>query len=860
LVRIPCFIIQKKIYIFDCFKIAISKVTNIIKSKEMNKKQNFFKIVIPHVFAVILFLVISYAYFPSLLEGDEIKQSDINQFKGMSKEIKDYREAKGEEPLWTNRMFGGMPSFMISTQYDNHIKPVKNILMIGERPASMLFLCLIGFYIALLLLGVNPWLSLVGAFAYAFSSYFFIIIAAGHNTKAIAIAYMAPLIASIIYTYRRKILLGMALTGLFLALIIAINHPQITYYALITVVIFGIYELVRSVRNNTLNHFIKVTLLLFIPLLLAIGSTTGKLWSSLEYSKHSIRGESELKTNEQNQTSGLDRDYATRWSYGIDETFTLLIPNYKGSSSHEDLSTESETYKTLKQNNVPTGRAKQFVKNAPLYHGNQPFTSGPVYLGALVLFLFVFSLFIVRGPIKWWIITASVLAVMLSWGNNFMPLTNFFMDYVPGYNKFRAVSTTLVIVEFTVPLFAFIGLKQFFNNKLSKEQFLKALKNSVYILGGICLLFLLMPGFFQDFTGKSDGQLPGWITEALRADRKSMLRADAFRSLIFILIGAAILWSYYYKKLKYKYVIGLLGVFILIDMWPVNKRYLNDENFAPKQEVKNPFQKSQADQYILQDNEENFRVLNLTVDIFNDASTSYYHNSIGGYHGAKLQRYQDMIEFHIQKEIQNISKTLQGNNVRQKLDQTLKEQEVLNMLNMKYIIYRKNARPISNSHRLGNAWLVEDYRLVPDANAEIEALNDFEPTKTAIIDKRFEGELKDLKQLTKDTSGHITLAHYEPNHLKYEYQADSKQLAVFSEVYYPQGWKLYIDGEETDLFRANYILRAATIPAGEHEIEMKFKPKSYYMGNKISGYGSIILILFIIGVIGFEVYRWYKGK
>ncbi|MGM0498341.1 MAG: YfhO family protein, partial [Bacteroidota bacterium] len=816
--------------------------------------------IIPHVIALVLFIIISYTYFTPLLEGKSIKQSDIDQYKGNSKELKEHREKTGEEALWTNRLFGGMPAYFIGTTFENnYVKKIDSLFKIGSRPASFLILYLLGFYVALLLMGVNPWLSLIGAFAYAFSSYFFIIIAAGHNTKAIAIAYMAPLIASIIYTYRRKLYLGLALTGIFLALIIKANHPQITYYAGITVIIYAIFEFFRALKEKQITRFVKISLLLLLPLVLAVGSNMGRLWTTLEYNEFSMRGESELEQDQNNQTSGLDKDYATKWSYGIDETFTLLIPNYKGGSSQGELSNESNTYKALKKNNVPTGRAKQFVKNAPLYHGNQPFTSGPVYVGALVFFLFVFSLYIVKGPIKWWVIAASVLAVMLAWGNNFMPLTNFFMEYVPGYNKFRAVSTTLVVVEFTVPLFAFLGLKQFFDNKISKEHFLKALKNSVYILGGICLLFILMPGIFQDFAGNSDGQLPGWLSEPLREDRKSLLRQDAFRSLIFILMGAGVLWAFYYKKLKYKYVIGLLGILILIDMWPVNKRYLNDENFASKQEVKNPFPKSQADQYILQDNEQYFRVLNVTVDIFNDASTSYYHNSIGGYHGAKLQRYQDMIEYHIQNEIQNVSKTLEGDNARQHLDQTLKDQEVLNMLNMKYIIYRKDARPIRNQHRLGNAWFVDDYELVPGAMDEIKALNDFDPAKTAIIDQRFEDELKEVKQLTKDTSGHISLTHYEPNHLKYEYQADSKQLAVFSEVYYPKGWKIFIDGEETELFRANYILRAATIPAGEHEIEMKFKPKSYYMGEKVSGYSSIILILFLIGVIGFEGYRWYKG-
>lgn len=811
----------------------------------------------PHGLAILLFILISYMYFSPLLEGKRIQQSDTQQFRGMAKEIKDYREKTGEEPLWTNRLFSGMPSFLISTQYDNHVKPIDKLLKLGQRPASFVFLYLLGFYIALLLLGVNPWLSIAGAFAYAFSSYFFIIIAAGHNTKAIAIAYMAPLIASIIYTYRKKALLGIALTGLFLALLIRANHPQISYYALMIVVIFGLIELGVAIRNKTIKHFLKITLLLFIPLILAVAANTGKLWSVWEYGKYSMRGESELKQDKK-QKSGLDREYATRWSYGIDETFTLLIPNYAGGASQGELSKESKTYQTLQKQNIPPAQIRQVTKNAPLYHGDQPFTEGPVYLGALVVFLFVFSLYLIRGAVKWWILASSVLAIMLAWGHHFMALTDFFMDYIPGYDKFRTVSTTLVIVEFTVPLFAFLGLKKFFTEKPGKEKFLKALKNSVFITGGICLLFILIPGIFQNFSGQADSQFPGWLTEALIEDRKALLRQDAFRSLIFILIGAGILWAYFYNKLKFAYTAGLLGLFILIDMWPVNKRYLNNDNFTSARQVENPFPKSNADEYILQDPEQNFRVINLTADIFNDAGTSYHHNNIGGYHGAKLQRYQDMIEYHIQSEIQNLSKAFEGDNPREDLDNAMQQQDILNMLNMKYIIYNKEAQPIENPYRYGNAWFVNDYTLAPDARTEIESLKDINPEQTAIIHQEFEDKLENISSIEKDTAGTIKLTNYEPNHLKYKYQADSKQLVVFSEVYYPKGWKIFIDGEEADLFRANYILRAAVLPEGNHEVEMKFEPKCYYVGNKITSYGSIILLIFFFGVIGFEGYKWYK--
>ena len=825
------------------------------------KVKRIVTVTLPHIIAVVLFLIISYLYFTPLWEGKEIKQSDTTHWRGMSKEVRDHREKTGEEALWTNSMFGGMPAYFISTRFtNNHIDEVHDLLSLGERPASMVFLYMLGFYIALLLLGINPWLSIIGAIAFGFSSYFFIIIAAGHNAKAFAIAYMAPLIASIIYTYRQKAYLGLVLTGLFLALIIDANHPQITYYAGITVLIFMIFELVRLIRISNFQHFIKISLLLLIPLILAVGSNMGRLWTTFEYTEHSMRGKSELEMNKENQTSGLEKEYATRWSYGIDETLTLLIPNYAGGSSGGELSTESETYQTLVNNNVPSSRARQFIRNAPLYHGNQPFTEGPVYVGAIVFFFFVFGLFVIKGPIKWWIVVATILSVMLAWGNNFMWLTNLFMEYFPAYSKFRTVSMTLVIAEFTIPLLAILALHKVIKREIEKQQFWKALKNSLYIVGGICLLLLLMPGIFQDFSGPSDAQLPGWLAEPLRDDRKAVLRQDAFRSLIFILIGAGTVLAFYFKKLKKEYALLLLGVFILTDMWAVNKRYLNEDNFARPQEVKNPFPKSRSDQVILNDPEENFRVLNLAVNTFNDAGTSYYHNSIGGYHGAKLQRYQDMIDYHIQKEMQDIITTLQGKGVnRQQLDSVLQRQDVLNMLNTKYIIYNKQQAPIQNKHRLGPAWFVDDFVLVQTAEEEINALDRVDPAQTAVIHENFESQVKG-QELNQDRSGSIKLTHYQPNHLQYNYQANSRQLVVFSEVYYPHGWEFYVDGEKQNLFRADYILRAAVIPEGKHQIEMKFEPRSYHQGNRISGYSSISLLILTVLALGYNLFSWWREK
>jgi hypothetical protein len=823
------------------------------------KWTNHLKKLFPHLIAVIIFLVLSYSYFSPLLEGKEIRQSDITHYKGMSKEVRDYRERTGEEALWTNRMFGGMPAFFIGTKYkNNHISNFNKLFRLGEKPASFLFLYLIGFYIALLLFRVNPWLSIIGAIAFGFSSYFFIIIAAGHNTKAIAIGYMAPIIASIFYSYRKNFWLGMALLGIFLSLQVHAKHPQITYYTAIVVVIYGLFELYNFWKSKYLVRFWRVTVFMILAVIFAIGSNMANLWTTYEYSKYSMRGQSELERMQQDATTGLDKDYATQWSYGIGETLTLLVPNYAGGSSTGSLSRDSQTYKTLINNNVPEGRANQLIKRLPLYHGDQPFTSGPVYVGALVLFLFVFSLFVVKGPIKWWLLTATIISIMLAWGDNFMILTEFFLDHVPGYNKFRTVSMTLVIAEFTIPLLAILGIKKLLNREIEKATFLKALKNSIYILGGLCLLLILAPGIFQNFAGPSDGQMPGWLSQALREDRKAILREDAFRSLIFILVGAGIIAAFFYKKLKFGYTIALLGLFILIDMWNVNKRYLNDDNFASPRKVQNPYQKSKADQVILQDPAKNFRVLNLAVNTFNDASTSYYHNSIGGYHGAKLQRYQEMIDYHIQPEMQTISQTLNKKNAGQQIDSSLAGLEVLNMLNTKYIIYNEKARPIQNPYALGNAWFVDGYRFVDNAREEINALDGFNPAQTAIIDKDFSNQIEN-KNFSKDTSGTITLTHYEPNHLKYQSQADSDQLVVFSEVYYPHGWKLFIDGEAAELFRTNYILRAAVVPEGDHTLEMKFEPKSYFVGNQLANYSSILLLVLLVLAIGYEIYI-YIGK
>ncbi|MBU8893925.1 MAG: YfhO family protein [Bacteroidales bacterium] len=797
---------------------------------------------LPHLIAIVIFIAISFIYFSPLLEGKVIQQHDKTTFLGMSKEVRDFREATGEEALWTNSMFGGMPAYLISVKTkSNLIKPIDIFLKSFERPASQVFLCLLGFYISLLIFGVNPWLSLAGAIAFTFSSYFFIIISAGHNTKVFAIAYMSPIIAGIYQAYRGKILLGSAITALFLALQLVSNHLQITYYTLIIVLIFGLVELVYTIKDKTYLKFLKATGILIIVALFAVGSNFSKTLTIMEYGKYSTRGKSELTINKENKTSGLDKDYAMAWSYGISETLTVLIPNFKGGASVGSVGENSASFKFFKK--IQGERyASQVTKQLPLYWGNQPGTSGPVYFGAIIMFLFVLGFFILDKKLKWWLISTTVLSVLLSWGHNFSFFSNLFLDYFPGYNKFRVVAMTLVIAQFTVPLMAILALKEFFDGSVEKQKLEKAFKHSFYIIGGIALFFSLFPGALFDFSAKSDqgyiAQVGQAFVDALKEDRKMLLRADAFRSFVFIILSALAIYAFMKKKLKKNYAFAALIVLILIDMWAIDRRYLNNDNFISKRQAKEPYKMSQADQRILQDRDPDFRVLNLTVDPFNDASTSYFHKSIGGYHAAKMKRYQELIEFQISK-----------NNM-----------DVLNMLNTKYFIVPDNNRqPVAqyNAEALGNAWFVEDYRIVPDADSEIQALSEFNPSQEAIVDQRFEDFVQG-KNFTKDTESYIKLEVYKPNHLTYTVNCTDEKLVVFSEIYYPEGWKAYIDGNYTDHFRVNYVLRSLVIPEGDHRVEFKFEPESYYIGNKIALAGSSILLLFIIFVFGRELVLFYN--
>jgi hypothetical protein len=799
-----------------------------------------FKQFLPYLLAVVIFTTITMAYFSPMLQGKMIKQSDIMNFKGMSKEIVDYRAKTGDEPLWTNSMFGGMPAYQISVQYEGNILRYIDRLMqlYLPFPASLVFLYMAGFFLLLLVLNVDIWLAIAGSIAFAFSSYLFIIIEVGHNSKAHAIGLIAPVLAGIILTYRGKYLIGGIVAAIFLSLEFMANHLQITYYLIMTVAVFLISEFIMSIKEKRIPGFAKASGVMIIAAMFALATNATTLWATYEYGKVTTRGKSELTTDKDNRTTGLDKDYATGWSYGIPETFTFLIPNFNGGASTGPVGTSSNSYKALLSNNIDPNQAEKLTQNLPLYWGTQPGVAGPVYIGAILIFLFVFALFIVDKKYKWWILSATILSILLSWGSNFMVFTDLFLNYLPGYNKFRAVSMTLVIAEFCIPLLAILGLNKALSGEVDKKKLVKYLYYSAGIVGGICLVFAVAGSSMFSFVSPADVQYkayyPEWLLDAIRLDRAAIFQADAFRSLIFILLAGAAIWAYLKNMIKKPVFYTIFILLILTDLWTVNKRYLNNDSFVRKSMVDNPFQPSNADLVIMKDIDPNFRVFNQTVSPFNDASTSYFHKSIGGYHGAKLRRYQELIENQLSKGNMN----------------------VFNMLNTKYFIMenKETGQPEMqiNMQAMGNAWFVNNARAVNNADEELNALTDLVPSETAIYDKRFEDQVKG-HIISKDTLANIRLTEYKPNHLTYISETSSEQLAVFSEIYYEKGWDAYIDGKKSPYFRVNYVLRAMIVPAGKHTIEFKFDPPVYRIGEKISLASSLLLVLLALGTLGFNI-------
>ncbi len=814
---------------------------------------------LPIISAIVLYFIISLTYFSPVIQGKVLAQHDMMVWKGASKESKDFQKETGEKTLWTNSMFSGMPTYLINNNSEgNELKYLHKVLKLNDimRPVPFLFLYLLGFFIALMAFGVNPWLSLIGAFAFAFSSYFFIIIQAGHLTKAYAIGYMAPIVAGVYLAFNKKELWGTILMAIFLSLQILVNHLQITYYTFLIVLVFIIFQIVNTIREKNYRTFFKSSSYLLVGAVLAIGSNFLSLSTVYDYGKDSMRGPSELTSEQDNRTSGLDKDYATDWSYGIFESLNLMIPNLMGGASQSDLGVKSETYKVLKNMGQPN--AKQIVKQMPTYWGAQPFTSGPTYIGALVVFLFILGLFVVKGQLKWWLLTATILSLMLAWGKNMMWFTDLWLDYFPGYNKFRAVSMTLVMAELTIPLLGVLGLQRILTGDYEKAKIKKQLFYALGITAGtILLLILALPASSTAFIGANDASVFGqnnMLIDAIRSDRASIFRADALRSLFFVILGFGTIYLFLIKKIKSYLLLLILALVIVVDLWTVDKRYLNDDSFVKKTEVDNQFKPSVADQSILTDKSEDYRVLNLAVSTFNDASTSYFHKSIGGYHGAKMRRYQEIITHYLAPEIQQFGAALQQGATQESVNNALQKLNVVNMLNGKYIIYSPSSPAIPNAFADGNVWFVQDYKMVANADEEIQALATINPKKSAIIDIRFKDLVKNFKY---NPSSKISLLSYQPNHLIYQSETQSEEMAVFSEVYYDKGWKAFVDGKEVPHFRVNYILRAMMVPAGKHQIEFKFQPEIYTTGKIIGIMSSILLLLLFAS--GF-VYDKIKSK
>lgn len=810
-----------------------------------------------HCGIIFFFFLVAAVYMSPAFDGKIIHQGDILKWKAASKEQMDFHDKTGEYTFWTSSMFGGMPSYQVTNPPSKSIfAKIHNVLNFGYMGyggnLGVVFLYLLGFYVALIAIGLSPWLSLIGALAFGLGSYNIIIIEAGHITKAYAMSMMAPIIGGmLLILQRKKYLWGGILFAVALGIQIACNHIQITYYTMMVGLILGLVYLIYAIKDKELKSLLLGVGIMLIGVGFAIGANARGLFINQEYVKYTMRGGSEITVSPEDlykdgepksiaASNGLDIDYAYSWSYGKGETYTLLVPGSYGGGSGETVGTDSEFYKAFRQ------------KQAPLYWGDQPFTSGPVYFGAIVIFLFVLGLFVVKGPERWWILIATILAILMSWGKNLMGFNSFLFYHLPLYNKFRTPSMSLVIANVTMVMMAVLALKAIFDkeNPIDKKKLNLGLYISTGVTAGFILLMMALSGNFS-FSGASDAQMaaqygPQWdmIKDVLVKDRKALFMSDSWRSLILVLISAAFLWLFINQKIKQSgVIIGVLACLVLFDLWGVDRRYLNDSNFISEKRLKlKPSQTDQIlDQYAAQFKDEDYRVFDLSVNTFNDSYPSAYHHQIGGYSAAKLRRYQDLIDFYLSRHINT---------------------DVLNMLNARYVVMQgQNGEPLvqRNPEALGNAWFVNAYQLVEDPNAEIMALNDFNPADTAIIDKRF-AEMVQGKNLERDSNSVIVMDHqkpYNPDYVVYKTKTSKEQLAVFSEVYYAPDWRAYIDGKPADYFRVNYILRAMVVPAGEHKIEFKNEAPLFHRLDKIS---LIVSILFVLVVAGSLVVYYRKEK
>ncbi|MFY0652175.1 MAG: YfhO family protein [Cyclobacteriaceae bacterium] len=808
---------------------------------------DFKKQVLPHLIAISIFALVVVIFFaPVFFEGKSISQHDIMQALGGSKEVKDYKAETGEETLWTNSMFGGMPSYLVGAEYHGDlIKVVQKVISMGlPYPVSLVFLSCLCFYIMLLCFKVRSWLAIIGALAYGLTGFVIISLGAGHNLKIAAVAFMPLVLGGIHLSFDRNKIWGFILTALGLALELRVNHLQITYYLLLIVLAYGLSRLIFSIKEHTLPDFFKTLGILVIAAGLAVGANFGRMWTLKEYSEYSTRGKSELSSSGDNE-SGLDVDYAFQYSNGITEPIFLFIPNFFGGSMAENLGKNSNLEQALRKNGVERRQIKEMTENAPAYWGDQPATA-PYYAGAIVVFLFVLSLFVLDSKHKYWLLGMVLFSVMLSWGKNFESFNYFIFDYLPGYNKFRSVTFTIIITVFCIVLSALMGLEKLLASEWNKE-IQKKLFIALSITGGFALLSALLAGI-GGFSGAVDSRLPEWYAEAIRADRESLLRMDALRSLFFVMVCATLLWLYFKNKMKLGIVIACLGFLVFIDLFLVDKRLLKSSSFQ-RNPNRTEFTANEADKRILQDKDPNFRVYNL-INSFAEARTSYFHKSIGGYHGAKMGRYQDLVEHGLTKETSALINGLQSR------QSSFSDLHILNMLNTKYFIAGTAANLVMpNSNANGNAWFVSEVKKAGSPDEEIEILNQIDTKQSAVVDTSM---FKASKE--KYSGAHIIqLLEYKPNYLKYEATCFDDAFAVFSEIYYPKGWTAKIDSTEVDIHRANYVLRALEVPEGTHTIEFEFKPNSYYTGNSIMMvFGGTIILCFFAGV--FYTFRGLKEE
>ena len=796
------------------------------------------KKILPHVLMVLGFVVVSLLYFNPVLKGKQILQSDIVQYNGMAKQQNDFRAQTGEESYWTNSAFGGMPTYQLGAHYPhNYIKKLDHTIRFLPRPADYLFLYFIGFYVLMLVLRVDYKLAAIGAIAFGFSTYLIILLGVGHNSKAHAIAYMPLVLSGILLTFRKKYIYGFLLTALAMGLELSANHFQMTYYLLILVIVLGIVYLIDAYKKQELPHYFKSVGILAVAVLLSVGMNGTNILATQEYKNESTRSKSELTINPDGSpkeiTDGLSREYITEYSYGITESFNLFIPRFMGGGTYDDVGKDSETFAFYKSLGATPAQAAQEAKQTPVYWGKQPIVEAPAYVGAVIIFLFVLALFLVKGRLKWWLVAGTIVSLLLSFGKNLPWLTDLFIDVVPMYNKFRAVSSIQVILELCIPVLGIFGLVKLFNKEIDKAEKVEALKWTTIVTAGLCIAFLLLKNTLFDFVGIRDGQYfqayGQDVIDAFKADRQNIFTADTLRTLILVLLSAGLILMYLREKLSQN--LATLGFLVLIafDLVSIDRHYVNNDDFVPAINIQKPYQANAADLEILKD-DAHFRVFDITTG---NTRPNYFHNSLNGYHAAKMRRYNELFDFHIVK-----------NNM-----------EVLNMLNTKYIIAEEKGQvfPFVNEDANGNAWFVSKVKTVANADEEIKALDAINTKEEAVFSKPKLSKIKALAEnFEKDSLAEIQLAEYKPNYLKYDSKNANDGFAVFSENYYGQGWQAYIDGEEAVHYRVNYVLRGMEIPAGSHTIEFKFEPQVIATGSSIALGSSIVFGLLVVGGLFWE--------